>query len=61
MGIIHDKYIDAKHFIYKKEVLKDVPENIWSIECEDIDFNTIKMEIYKDKWKAILITNVASY
>ena len=44
MGIIHDKYIDAKYFIYKKEVLHNVPENIWSEECEDIDFNNIKME-----------------
>lgn len=61
MGIIHDKYIDAKHFIYKKEVLEDVPENIWSLECEDIDFNTVKLESFKDNCKAILITNVASY
>lgn len=30
MGIIHDRYIDAKHFIYKKEVLENVPENFWS-------------------------------
>ena len=43
MGIIHDKYIDAKHFIYNKEVLENVPENLWSLECEDIDFNKQQM------------------
>ena len=43
MGIVHDKYIDVRYFIYKNEILENVPENFWSLSCEDIDFNPIQM------------------
>ena len=46
-------------FKNKKEKLDAIPKTLWEIAVKDIDGNTLKLEEFK-KYKALLITNVAS-